>query len=242
MIKKMILFVLTISMILCSVNIVLASETMIISLESNSSTVKPGQQFDVKMSIKNNPGIAGFTLKIKFDKNVITPVTFSNNSQFTALTTIDSSSVDLTEIDTINITYDSLNTISTNGLIGTFSFKVKSNILSDFISIDWVDENGLSVYDKNLNDISFRTENVVLAIDENNTADLIVGDADTNNTITANDAAIILAKVLDKNKSMPIEEKLSGYMKYVDVDGDGAITAKDAAMVFQKALDDSFKF
>lgn len=240
MAKKILFTILSVCLFFVLTNIVVAAEPMIIKLDSK--TIKEGKQFNIDISIKNNPGIAGFTMKINFDKSFITPVAFNNKSSFTALTTIDSKDIDLNSVDTINITYDSLDNISTDGIIGTITFKAKENIDSDYVNINWVTDRTSSVYNKNLEDVLFNTENAVLTVEQyNEETTLLYGDADVNNSITANDASLILAKVLDKNKSMPIEKKTTEYMKYVDVDGNGILTAKDASMVLQKALDDNFK-
>ncbi len=241
MIKKVMTFMLSICITLGLINIASASEPMIIKLESK--TIKEGEQFNVNISITNNPGIAGFTLKIGFDKNLITPVSFKNNSNFTALTTIDSSDVDLTSIDTINVTYDSLDNISDNGIIGTITFTAKKNIGADTINIDWITDQNSSVYNKDLEDIFFKAEGAVLTVEKENIgASDIYGDSDNDGHLTANDASLILKKVLDGSKTMPIEKATKEYMKYIDVDGNRILTARDAALVLQKALDSNFKF
>ncbi|MCD7778528.1 MAG: hypothetical protein LUH47_08500, partial [Clostridiales bacterium] len=60
------------------------------------------------------------------------------------------------------------------------------------------------------------------------------GDADSNGALTANDSAVILAKVLNSDFTMAVEKDNSDGIDYVykvDADGDGVLTANDAAMI-----------
>ncbi len=68
----------------------------------------------------------------------------------------------------------------------------------------------------------------------------VYGDADTDGTITADDAANIVQKVLDYDMVLPVERKYVDYLAIVDVDGSGTITSQDAAMVLKKSLDNSY--
>ena len=68
----------------------------------------------------------------------------------------------------------------------------------------------------------------------------VYGDADTDGTLTADDAANIVQKVLDYDMALPVEQKYVDYLTVVDVDGSGTITSQDAAMVLKKSLDNSY--
>lgn len=72
-------------------------------------------------------------------------------------------------------------------------------------------------------------------------ADGIAGDVDNSGILTANDAAIVLQKVLNNSYKMPIENIGDNYMDYADVDCDGILTSADAAMVLQKVLNSGYK-
>ena len=74
----------------------------------------------------------------------------------------------------------------------------------------------------------------------NNISDIKFGDVDGKIGITANDASLVLEKVLNDIFKLPIEEKTTNYMKYTDVDGDGKLTATDASIIFQKTLNPEF--
>ena len=68
------------------------------------------------------------------------------------------------------------------------------------------------------------------------------GDADCNGSLTANDAALVLKKILNANYKLPIEDKTNDYLKYMDVDGDSNISATDCAHILQKVLMGTYLF
>ncbi len=70
----------------------------------------------------------------------------------------------------------------------------------------------------------------------------VYGDADGDGILAADDAAMVLQKVLVNTYKLPLEDKTKDYMNYVDVDRDGYITASDAAYILQKVLISSFAF
>ncbi len=67
-------------------------------------------------------------------------------------------------------------------------------------------------------------------------AEPIYGDADNNGTLTANDSAMVLQKVIDPEFQLSIDDE------YADVDGDGSLTANDAAMILMKVLNIAYVF
>jgi len=75
---------------------------------------------------------------------------------------------------------------------------------------------------------------------ENNESVKLYGDADNDGEITSNDSAVLMQKVLQAEKIMPIEEE-NDYMEIVDVNIDGTLTGADAAFVLQKTLDNTYK-
>ena len=67
----------------------------------------------------------------------------------------------------------------------------------------------------------------------------VKGDADGNGTVEADDAALVLQKVLTGAK-VAIEDVATNAFELLDADKDGQLTAKDAAYILQKALDSTF--
>jgi hypothetical protein len=73
-------------------------------------------------------------------------------------------------------------------------------------------------------------------------AEFTYGDLGCNNMLAADDAAMLLQKVLDNSYKTPIESLTKDYMRYADINGDGILAANDAAQVLQKVLDGAYKF
>ena len=67
----------------------------------------------------------------------------------------------------------------------------------------------------------------------------VKGDADDNGKVEANDAALVLQKVLTGAK-VALEDVATNAFELLDADNDGQLTAKDAAYILQKALDSTF--
>ena len=67
----------------------------------------------------------------------------------------------------------------------------------------------------------------------------VKGDADGNGKVEANDAALVLQKVLTGAK-VALEDVATNAFELLDSDKDGQLTAKDAAYILQKALDSTF--
>lgn len=71
--------------------------------------------------------------------------------------------------------------------------------------------------------------------------DILYGDADGDNILSAADSAALLQKALVSTYEMPVQKKTDDWPKYADVDTDGKITANDSALVLQKALVSTYK-
>ena len=78
-----------------------------------------------------------------------------------------------------------------------------------------------------------------LSEDEKN---FIFGDADCNGILAADDAAMVLQKVLVDTYKLPIENRTNDYLKYIDVDRDSSISAADCACILQKVLIETYLF
>jgi Ca2+-binding EF-hand superfamily protein len=63
-----------------------------------------------------------------------------------------------------------------------------------------------------------------------------VGDVDGSGVITAADAAMLLAKVLEGNDIDSNDMNISDYFDVCDVNKDGILTASDAAEILNKTL------
>ncbi len=70
----------------------------------------------------------------------------------------------------------------------------------------------------------------------------ISGDVNCDNYVTAEDAALLMQKVLRSEFVLSIEEKYPAVFRlFTDVDGDGIFTSSDVAHILQKSLDSGYK-
>jgi hypothetical protein len=75
----------------------------------------------------------------------------------------------------------------------------------------------------------------LLSLDDYYFATPVSGDVDCDNQVTANDAALVLEKSLNKAFTLPIED-YADYISVADTDNDGELTAQDAATILQMSL------
>lgn len=69
----------------------------------------------------------------------------------------------------------------------------------------------------------------------------VVGDVDMNGVWTANDAALVLQKVLDGSYILPCQVVYPNHFMYIaDASANGVLTAEDSSLILQKVLDGSF--
>lgn len=135
---------------------------------------------------------------------------------------------------------------------GTYSFTAASNVDIYYIEVNEYDgqevttTESTTVSTESTTEITTSTETST----EENTSettttdeDLLVGDADMNGTIGANDAAVVLQKTLNSAFIMPCEEKYPETFMYIaDVNNDSSLTAEDCSYILQKTLNSDFKY
>ena len=68
----------------------------------------------------------------------------------------------------------------------------------------------------------------------------IYGDASDNGSLEADDAAIVLCKVLDYDYKPQLQRNTEDWFELLNVDCDGSLTSADAATILHKVLDGSF--
>jgi hypothetical protein len=81
----------------------------------DSARATAGQTVQLCITLKNNPGIAGLTISLDYDKTVLTLATASNGSLFDSFTSA------------INFMWDSANNVTADGTLATFTFNVNEN-------------------------------------------------------------------------------------------------------------------
>ncbi|MBQ8942755.1 MAG: hypothetical protein IJ062_13090 [Firmicutes bacterium] len=89
-------------------------------------------------------------------------------------------------------------------------------------------------------DIAVTMPSVLKVIE--NTKTFLYGDVTADGLLAADDAAMLLQKVLTEDTVMPIEKETDDWLKYADVSGEGQLEAADATLILQRVLSDNMKF
>lgn len=165
--KKLFLSILITVMILVTLPVSAFAVTPKLTIDSAS--VNPGETFEIKIYLENNPGIVSANLKIEFDEG-LTLVGATNGDVFSALTYIPPKQLASGNNITSNcqfawMGFDIADKDIKNGTILTLSFKVTETAkIGNRYNISVYNEAG-NVIDRDLNEISLSAKATVRVID-----------------------------------------------------------------------------
>jgi len=93
----------------------------------SAAPVSADGRVEVTVSIADNPGIAGFTMGLKFDSAKFVPVSAARGAALTAgsFTSVLDSDVDASTLSAVSVTWYTPANITTNGALFTVRFDVK---------------------------------------------------------------------------------------------------------------------
>lgn len=96
------------------------------AIRLGSSMAQPGEYVDVPITIENNPGIAGFHLKLNYDKEYLTPVSVDagNIVGSDIVTNLPEEESEVTSLDALSLQWNEPDNITEDGLLCTVQFKV----------------------------------------------------------------------------------------------------------------------
>lgn len=153
----------------------------------------------------------------------------AENQRYTIMVTKNKGDSSYTLEDIVYIDQKNTEEVTVNN--GVFSFSFKSNI-----------QNGEEYLLKiGGTDIDTPTSKNFVSSSEGSDK-IIYGDVDNDGVITANDSAVLLQYVLNKNSVDSTIIESEGFQERSDVTGSGELTAEQAAYILQKVLNNSFKF
>ena len=142
-----------------------------IKLTVDSLDVSPGETFDVRIKLDNNPGIVSANLKVEFDEG-LTLVGATNGDVFSTLTYIPPKQLTSGKHITSScqfawMGFDIADKDIKNGTILTLSFKVTETAKAgDTYNISVYNDKG-NVIDRELNEISLSAQGTIEIITEN---------------------------------------------------------------------------
>lgn len=167
--KKLVLLILIVVMILVTLPISVFAATPKLTIDSAS--VNPGETFEIKIYLENNPGIVSTNLRIEFDEG-LTLVGATNGDVFSTLTYIPPKQLTSGK----NITsscqfawmgFDIADKDIKNGTILTLSFKVTETATAgNTYNISVYNKKG-NVIDRDLNEISLSAQGTIEIVAEN---------------------------------------------------------------------------
>lgn len=126
---------------------------------------------------------------------------------------------------------------------GTYSFTPASNVDIYYLEVCEYDGKEVTTTQTSTETTTETTTAAETSTETTTGADIICGDTDNSGKLSSNDAATVLAKVVNTAFKMPCETVYpNNYMQIADVDGSNALTGEDSAYILQKVLDDTFVF
>jgi len=182
---------------------------------SNASAVA-GNKVKVNISLKNNPGIASATLRIKFDTNAMTLVEVLDAGNLGSTVHSDQ----LTSPYVLNWVNDTItNNITFNGDIVTLVFEVKDNATLGTYDIEVAyNYNDYDIYDVNGQKVKFFTVNGSVEV-----VDVLFGDANSDGSVNNLDR-FVLTRYLG-NWAGYTEETVN--LAACDLNNDGSVNNLD---------------
>ena len=172
---KKIIALLLVSLMVFSVLPVMAEGNCEITLTKQNETA---EGFDVLFSIKNNPTMAAMTLRIDYDKDLLTPVSLEKKGIFENQTVTTNIGNATNEINEVRVVWYKTSGLSENGDMFVVSFKFKEVSEAKQATIK-IRDYKLDVVDKDANKIEYITNAVTVDVpktesvteNENNTTE-----------------------------------------------------------------------
>ncbi len=185
---------------------------------------RSGEEVTVPVCIENNPGIAGFSFTIEFDKTKLVPVSVEKGDALTAgtLTSNLHQGGDMGSYDVVTAYWVNPSNVAANGDILNVKFKIKDDVSDCEIPVNVSCEEG-DISDQNYNDVALRIINGKIVVEN-----IVPGDVKSDGAVNTKDG-VRLSQYLAK-----WDMTLTSYeLKAADVFKDGAINTKDGVKLSQ---------
>lgn len=175
---------------------------------------KPGETAEVRLTISDNPGIAGALLSLRYDP----ALTLLSLTPGDALTGLEFTPPGDLTANPINLLWDGKDANQTNGTILTLTFAIPAGTPeSDYaLTVTYAAD---GIYDGDLNDLDVAVVNGGITVQN-----LLPGDINGDNVLNAKDVTS-LRRCLAGGYVVSFVEAL------LDVNKDGALNAKDISLL-----------
>lgn len=234
--KKIISLLLVVLMLISSLPMtIFAEELNQPELTIDSADVTPGETFDVKVNIENNPGIVSANLKFTFDEG-LTLIGATNGDVFSTLTYIPpkqlSSGGQITSGCQFAWTgFDIADADIKDGTILTLSFELSDEAeIGDTFDVFISSELG-DIVDKDLNEYALSAQSTITAVD------YIPGDVNDDGKINMMDIVVLSRYIVDGCKYDPDGYAVTLNEKAAEVNADTKINMMDVVLISRYIVD-----
>lgn len=175
----------------------------------SSSDTMAGKEVVVTLSVKNNPGIAGLAISLKYDENVLTLKETKNGGLFSGFTAAK------------NFAWDESNDVVEDGILATYTFTVAEDAQAGDYSIEVLIR---SCTNENLDDVELLTTNGRISI-----IDFVYGDSNGDQKIDMKD--VVLLRKYITNFDYDTNTSSVNVELGADANGDNKIDMKDVVIL-----------
>lgn len=170
---------------------------------------KAGQTVQITVALKNNPGIAGLAVSLKYDESVLTLKETKNGSLFSGFTAGK------------NFAWDESEDVLEDGVLATFTFEVAENAQAGDYNIEVILR---SCTNENLDDVKLLAVGGKISV-----MDFIYGDSNGDQKIDMKD--VVLLRKYITNFDYDINTSSVTVLLGADANGDNKIDMKDVVIL-----------
>ena len=178
-----------------------------ITADNKSATA--GQTIQITISLKNNPGIAGLAVSLKYDESVLTLKDTENGGLFSGFTAAK------------NFAWDESNDVLEDGVLATFTFEVAENAQAGDYGIEVLIR---SCTNENLDDVELSSMNGKVSV-----IDFVYGDSNGDQKIDMKDVVLLRKYITNFDYDTNTSSVTVGFG--ADANGDNKIDMKDVVIL-----------
>ena len=191
-----------------TVNNIPVSEETAQLIVSDSETLA-GKDVSVTLLIKNNPGVAGLLVSLKYDESVLTLKDTENGGLFSGFTAAK------------NFAWDESADVYEDGVLATFTFEVAENAQAGDYGIEVLIR---SCTNENLDDVELSSVNGKVSV-----IDFVYGDSNGDQKIDMKDVVLLRKYITNFDYDTNTSSETVGFG--ADANGDNKIDMKDVVIL-----------
>jgi len=178
-------------------------------LVMSSTETMAGKEVTLTLSIKNNPGVAGLAVSLKYDENVLTLKDSENGDLFSGFTAAK------------NFAWDESEDVTDDGELATFTFTIAENVPAGEYGVEVIVR---SCTNEDLDDVELLTTNGIVSV-----IDFVYGDSNGDNKIDMKD--VVLLRKYITNFDYDTNTSSANVELGADANGDNKIDMKDVVIL-----------